>query len=234
MCHCKTCTDRLHVIIVIIVISIPYLLASYLIRFPFLHTFTSSRFLCITHSARHFQQDRETVVGYVISVTSYLTPARMMDIPLSRMTCAGSVQTQSVDNVLDDNKNFHGFYVVFYFSLVLVCNIKHTHKRVYYSHAGCYQGKNGILLLHLLTCDHLIYKAPSDSKCFKISARQRVADSPPKPTFILPNSLTFFFKTGAKSTRSFWSSIIFGRKKLQIMYPKKPCATKSFWNSANP
>jgi hypothetical protein len=47
MCHCKTCTDRLHVIIVIIAIAIPYLLDSCLLRFPFLHTciaFTSRRF----------------------------------------------------------------------------------------------------------------------------------------------------------------------------------------------
>jgi len=48
----------LHVIIVTIAIAIPYLLASCLIRFPFLHTcipFTSPRFLCITYSARHLQ-----------------------------------------------------------------------------------------------------------------------------------------------------------------------------------
>jgi len=40
MCHCKTCADRLHVIIVMIAIAIaiPYSLASCLIRFPFLHT----------------------------------------------------------------------------------------------------------------------------------------------------------------------------------------------------
>ena len=47
MCHCKTCADRLHVIIVIIAIAVPYSLASCFIRFPFLHTcipFTSSRF----------------------------------------------------------------------------------------------------------------------------------------------------------------------------------------------
>jgi len=50
MCHCKTCTDRLHVIIVIIVIAIPYSLTSGLIRFPFLHTcfpFTSPRFYAL-------------------------------------------------------------------------------------------------------------------------------------------------------------------------------------------
>jgi hypothetical protein len=47
MCHCKTCADKLHVIIVIIAIAFPYSLASCLIRFPFLHTcipFTSPRF----------------------------------------------------------------------------------------------------------------------------------------------------------------------------------------------
>jgi len=47
MCHCKTCTDRLQVIIVIIVIAIPYSLASSLIRFPFLHT-------CIPFTSPHF------------------------------------------------------------------------------------------------------------------------------------------------------------------------------------
>jgi len=54
MCHCKTCADRLHVIIIVIIaIEIPYSLASCLIRFQFLHTripFTSPRFLCITLS----------------------------------------------------------------------------------------------------------------------------------------------------------------------------------------
>jgi hypothetical protein len=53
MCHCKTCADRLHVIIVIIAIAIPYSLSSCFIRFPFLHTcnpFNSPRFVCITHS----------------------------------------------------------------------------------------------------------------------------------------------------------------------------------------
>jgi len=47
MCHCKTCADRLHVIIVITAIAILYSLASCLIRFPFLHTsipFTSQFF----------------------------------------------------------------------------------------------------------------------------------------------------------------------------------------------
>jgi len=50
MCHCKTCADRLHVIIVIIAIAIPYSLASCLIRFTFLHTcipFTSPRFYAL-------------------------------------------------------------------------------------------------------------------------------------------------------------------------------------------
>jgi len=58
MCHCKTYADRLCVVIVIIAIAVPYSRASCLIRFPSLHTsilFTSPRFLCITHSARHFQ-----------------------------------------------------------------------------------------------------------------------------------------------------------------------------------
>jgi len=58
MCYCKTCADGFHVIIVITAIAIPYSLASCLIRFPFLHTcipFTSLCFVCITHSARHFQ-----------------------------------------------------------------------------------------------------------------------------------------------------------------------------------
>jgi len=48
MCHCKTCADRLHVIIVII--AVPYSPASCLIRFPFLHTcipFTSPRFYAL-------------------------------------------------------------------------------------------------------------------------------------------------------------------------------------------
>jgi len=35
MCHCKTCADRLHVIVVITVNKIPYSPASCLIRFPF-------------------------------------------------------------------------------------------------------------------------------------------------------------------------------------------------------
>ena len=50
MCHCKTCADRLHVIIVRIAIAIPYSLTSCLIRFPFLHTyipFTSQRFFYV-------------------------------------------------------------------------------------------------------------------------------------------------------------------------------------------
>jgi len=38
MCHCKTCTNRLHAIIVIIAIEIPYSIASCLIWFPFSHT----------------------------------------------------------------------------------------------------------------------------------------------------------------------------------------------------
>jgi len=38
MCHCETCADRLHVIIVIIVITVPYSLAFCLIRFPFFYT----------------------------------------------------------------------------------------------------------------------------------------------------------------------------------------------------
>jgi hypothetical protein len=77
MCHCKTCAGRLHVIIVMIAIAVPYSLASCLIGFPFLHTrnpFTSPRFVCITHSAH--------------DVT--LTPARITVITLSRMTRAGS------------------------------------------------------------------------------------------------------------------------------------------------
>jgi len=76
-CHCKTCADRLHVIIVTIATAFPYSLASCLIRFPFSHTripFTSPRFLCIIHGAR--------------DVT--LTPARITDITLSRVTRADS------------------------------------------------------------------------------------------------------------------------------------------------
>jgi len=38
MCHCKTCADRLHVIVVTIAIAVPYSLASCLIRFPFFYT----------------------------------------------------------------------------------------------------------------------------------------------------------------------------------------------------
>jgi len=50
MCHCKTCADRLRVIIVTIEIAILYSLASCLIRFPFLHTripFTSPLFYAL-------------------------------------------------------------------------------------------------------------------------------------------------------------------------------------------
>jgi hypothetical protein len=50
MCHCKTCADRLHVIIVIIAIAVSYSLASCIIRFPFLRTcfpFTSPRFYAL-------------------------------------------------------------------------------------------------------------------------------------------------------------------------------------------
>jgi len=47
MCHCKTCADRLHVIIVTNAIAIPYSLASCLIRIPFLHT-------CIPFTLRLF------------------------------------------------------------------------------------------------------------------------------------------------------------------------------------
>jgi hypothetical protein len=50
MCHCKTCADRLHVIVVITATAIPYSLASCLVRFPFLHTripFTSPRFYAL-------------------------------------------------------------------------------------------------------------------------------------------------------------------------------------------
>jgi len=51
MCHCKTCADRLHVIVAIIAIAIPYSLASCLIKFPFLHIripFTSRRFYALS------------------------------------------------------------------------------------------------------------------------------------------------------------------------------------------
>ena len=47
ICHCKTCAESLHVIIVIIAIVIPHSLASCLIRFPFLHT-------CILFTSPHF------------------------------------------------------------------------------------------------------------------------------------------------------------------------------------
>jgi hypothetical protein len=50
MCHCKTRADRLHVIIVMIAVAIPYSLVSCLIRFPFLHTcipFTSPLFYAL-------------------------------------------------------------------------------------------------------------------------------------------------------------------------------------------
>jgi hypothetical protein len=50
MCHCKTCADRLHVIVVITATSVPYSLASCLVTFPFLHTcipFTSRRFYAL-------------------------------------------------------------------------------------------------------------------------------------------------------------------------------------------
>jgi len=50
MRHCKTCADTLHVIILIILTAIPYLLASCLIRLPFLRTcipFTSPRFYAL-------------------------------------------------------------------------------------------------------------------------------------------------------------------------------------------
>ena len=93
MCHCKTCADRLHVIIVIIAIAIPYSLASCLIRFPFLHTcipFISQRFyaLSIVH-------DTSSKNAKLSSATTsfpwrHKTPARITDITLSRMTRAGS------------------------------------------------------------------------------------------------------------------------------------------------
>jgi hypothetical protein len=50
MCHCKTCADKLHVIIVIIATADPYSLAFCLIRFPFLYTsipFTSPSFYAL-------------------------------------------------------------------------------------------------------------------------------------------------------------------------------------------
>jgi hypothetical protein len=94
MCHCKACAGRLHVIIVIIAIAIPYSLASCLIRFPFLHTcllFTSPRFLNvlpIVHDTSSKNAKLSSATTLFCDVA--LTPARITDITLSRVTRAGS------------------------------------------------------------------------------------------------------------------------------------------------
>jgi hypothetical protein len=88
MCHCKTCSDKLHVIIVITAIAVPYSLTSCIIRFPFYtHVFRSflrvsyALLLVITWNFRLLQRHFPDVT---------LTPARITDITLSRMTRAGS------------------------------------------------------------------------------------------------------------------------------------------------
>jgi hypothetical protein len=125
MCHCKICVVRLHVIIVIIAIAIPYSPASSLVRFQFLHTcvpFTSPRFyaLPIVHdtSSKNTKLSSATLFSWRHTNTSKnhgynavaddscgtrncrllqlnfrdvtITAARITDIALSRMTCAGS------------------------------------------------------------------------------------------------------------------------------------------------
>ena len=125
MCHCKTCADRLHVIIVTNAIAIPYSLASCLIRIPFLHTcipFTLRLFyaLPVVHDTssknaklssattsfpwRHTNTSKNH--GYnAVADDSCRTrkcrllqrhfrdvtqiAARITDITMSRMTCAG-------------------------------------------------------------------------------------------------------------------------------------------------
>ena len=92
MCHYKTSADRLHVIIVTIEIAILYSLASCLIRFPFLHNAFRSLHgvlyaLPIVHDTSS-KNARRPLQRHFRDVT--LTPAKITDITLSRMTHAGS------------------------------------------------------------------------------------------------------------------------------------------------
>ena len=88
MCHYKTSADRLHVIIVTIEIAILYSLASCLIRFPFLHNAFRSLHgvlyaLPIVHDTSS-KNARRPLQRHFRDVT--LTPSRITDITLSRMT----------------------------------------------------------------------------------------------------------------------------------------------------
>ena len=138
MCHCKTCADRLHVIIVTIAIAIPYSLASCLIRFRFLHTLHGVLYaLPIVHdtSSKNAQVSSATTSflwrhtntyknhgynavaddsGQVSSAKRHfldvLTPARITDITLSQMTL-GKCRLLKRDVTLTPAKN-HGYNAV--------------------------------------------------------------------------------------------------------------------------
>jgi len=139
MCHCKTCADRLHLILVIIAIAIPYSLAPRLIRFPFYtHAFRSLLrvfyALPLVHGTfsknaklssattsfpwRHTNTSKNRRYNAVADESCRtrncrllrnfhdvtLTAARIADITLSRMTCAGSRFVPRIRHLLPTKK----------------------------------------------------------------------------------------------------------------------------------
>jgi hypothetical protein len=141
MCHCKTRADRLHVIIVITEIAIPYSLPSCLIGLPILHTHTfRSLFrvfyaLLIVHDTssknaklpsvttlfpwRHINTSKNHGYNTVADNSCRtrncsllqrhfpdvtLTAARIKEITLSQMACAGSHFVPGIWHLLPTKK----------------------------------------------------------------------------------------------------------------------------------
>jgi hypothetical protein len=93
MCHCKTCADSLHVIIVKTAIAVSYSLASCLIRFPFLHTFilfSSPRFYALPIVHDTSSKNAKLSSATMSFPWRHTKTSKNHGLTLSRMTRTGS------------------------------------------------------------------------------------------------------------------------------------------------